>query len=104
LSERLAYFAQKLAEIPEADGSTLLDNTILWSAKDISEGVTHGYRNVPGVILGGKGLLKPGYFDLGNRKTYGDLFATFAQALGFADVTTFGDPEYFGGPISDIRV
>jgi hypothetical protein len=103
-SEQLAYFAGQLAAIPEADGSSVLDNTILWSAKDISEGVTHGYRNVPGLVLGGKGLFKPGYFDLGNRKTYGDLFVTFAQALGFDDVTSFGDPEYFKGPITDIRV
>jgi hypothetical protein len=30
-----------------------LDNTVLLSAKDISEGVTNGYRDVPNVILGG---------------------------------------------------
>ena len=103
-SEQLAYFAQKLAELQESDGTSVLDNTVLLSAKDISEGVTHGYRNVPNVILGGRGLFKPGYFDLQNRKTSGDLFATIAQALGFGDVTSFGDPDYFTGPITEIRV
>jgi hypothetical protein len=103
-SEQLTYFAQQLAAIEEADGSSVLDNTILFSAKDISEGVTHSYRDIPSVILGGQGLFKPGHFDLKNQKTSGDLFATFAQALGVSDVTSFGDPDYFTGAIGDIRV
>jgi len=102
-NERLAYFAQALAAIEEEDGSSALDNTVLLSAKDISEGVTHGYRDVPMVLLGGKGLFKPGHFNLDNRKTFGDLYATIAQALGFSDVTSFGDPAYFTGPITEIR-
>jgi hypothetical protein len=103
-SEQLSYFAQQLAALEEADGSSVLDNTVLLSAKDISEGVTHSYRDVPNVILGGQGLFKPGHFNLQNQKTSGDLFATIAQAVGFDDVTTFGDPEYFTGTIDDIRV
>ncbi|HEY8945923.1 MAG TPA: DUF1552 domain-containing protein [Polyangiaceae bacterium] len=103
-NEQLAYFAKSLAEIQEADGSSVLDNTVLLSVKDISEGVTHGYRDVANVLLGGKGLFKPGHFNLQNRKTFGDIFATIAQALGFADVTTFGDPAYFTGPVTEIRV
>jgi hypothetical protein len=103
-NQQLAYFAQQLAGLEEADGTNVLDNTILYSVKDISEGVTHGYRSVPGVILGGRGLFKPGYFDLQNRSTFGDLYATFAQALGFNDVPTFGDPDYFNGTIGAIRV
>jgi hypothetical protein len=102
-SEQLAYFAQKLIDLKEADGSSVLDNTVLLHAKDISEGVTHAYSNVPHVIIGGKGLFKPGHFNLANKKTSGDLFATISQALGFADVTTFGDPAYFTGAITDIR-
>ena len=92
-SQQLAYFAQKLIDLKEADGSSVLDNTVLLSVKDISEGVTHGYRDVPHVILGGKGLFKPGHFALQNRKTSGDLYATIAQALGYSDVTSFGDPR-----------
>jgi hypothetical protein len=102
-SEQLAYFAQKLIDMKEADGSSVLDNTVILHAKDISEGVTHAYTNVPHVIIGGKGLFKPGHYNLANKKTSGDLFATIAQALGFADVTTFGDPAYFTGAITDIR-
>ena len=70
-SQQLAYFVQKLADLKEADGSSILDNTVLLSLKDISEGVTHGYRDVPHVIIGGKGLFKPGHVSLQNRKTSG---------------------------------
>jgi hypothetical protein len=103
-NEQLAYFAQLLGEMKEADGSSVLDNTVLLHVKDLSEGVTHGYRDVPHVILGGKDLFKPGLFNLQNKKTFGDLYATIAQALGHADVESFGDPAYFTGPITDIRV
>jgi hypothetical protein len=102
-SQQLAYFAQKLIDIKEADGSSILDNTVLLSVKDISEGVTHGYRDVPHVLLGGKGLFKPGHFSLQNRKTSGDLYATIAQALGYNDVASFGDPAYFTGAITEVR-
>jgi hypothetical protein len=47
---------------------------------------------------------QPGHFNLANRKTSGDLYATIAQSLGFADVTSFGDPAYFTGAIPEIRV
>ena len=103
-SQQLAYFAQQLAAIEEADGSSVLDNTVLLSIKDISEGVTHGYRDVPAVLLGGKGLIQPGHFNLQNRSTFGDLYATLAQALGFGDVGSFGEPRYFTGTIDQIRV
>jgi hypothetical protein len=96
-SEQLAYFAQQLAGIQEADGTSVLDNTVLLSAKDISEGVTHGYRDVPGVILGGQGLFKPGHFNLQNRKTSGDLFATIAQALGITERHDLRRPRLLHG-------
>lgn len=103
-SEQLAYFAQQLAGITESDGSSILDNTVLLSIKDISEGVTHSYRDVPAVLLGGKNLFQPGHFNLRNEKTFGDLFATIGQSLGFEEVTSFGDEQYFTGTIDDIRV
>lgn len=101
-SEQLAYFTQQMAGIEEADG-TLLDNTLVLSVKDISEGVTHGYRDVPHVLVGGTGMFQPGHFNMGNRSTSGDLYATIAQALGHEDVTTFGDEQYFNGTIDEIR-
>lgn len=101
--QQLAYFAQQLDAVKDPDGNSVLDNTVLLSVKDISEGVTHGYRDVPHVILGGKGMFKPGHFNLANKYTSGDLYTTIAQALGFSDVTSFGDPAYFTGAINDIR-
>lgn len=101
-SQQLAYFAQKLADTPDVDGRSVLDNTIVLSLKDISEGVTHGYRDVPHVLLGGTGLFKPGHFNLANSRTPNDLFITIAQALGLSDVTTFGDPAYVKGKIDEI--
>jgi hypothetical protein len=93
-----------LADSPDVDGRSVLDNTIIASIKDISEGATHGYRDVPHVLLGGTDLLKLGHFNFSNQRTANDLFVTLAQALGQRDLTEFGDPEYYNGIIDGLLV
>jgi hypothetical protein len=101
-SQQLAYFAQKLADTPDVDGRSVLDNTVLLSVKDIAEGVTHGFRDVPHVLLGGTGLFKTGHLNFNNSRTPNDLFIAIAQALGLNDVTTFGDPAYVKGSLTEL--
>jgi len=103
-SEQLAYFAQQLAAIPDVDGRTVLDNTIILCVTEVSEGPSHAYTDMPFLALGGSGLFKPGYFDFQNQRTQNDLFVTVAQAVGLPDITEFGDPEFSSGAISDILV
>lgn len=103
-SQQLAYFAQKLADTPDVDGRSVLDNTIILCATEIAEGPTHAYADVPYLLLGGSGSIKPGHFNFNNQHTQNNLFVTIAQALGLSDVTEFGDPEFSTGMIGELLV
>lgn len=60
----LAYLAQRLDGYIEADGSTLLDNTIIWWTSEIGlYGNNHGWRNLGTVLVGkGGGALRTGQY------------------------------------------
>jgi hypothetical protein len=102
-SEQLAYFGEALRSHQEADGSTLLDNTCIMTVTEVAEGPTHAFTDIPILLLGGaQGALKPGHFDFKNKRSMNDLFVTVGQALGAQDFTTFGDPDYVQGPLTEL--
>ncbi len=55
--ERLAAFLTKLDAIEESDGTTLLDNTLVFLSTDVSEGELHNYTNMPIILAGGGGTV-----------------------------------------------
>lgn len=97
--DRLAYFVERLASIPEGEG-TMLDNTLLvWTSEHSDEG-QHGRRNIPFTLAGNLG----GAFATGqkldysgNTKAHNDVYISIAQAMGFSDVNTFGLESVCGG-------
>jgi hypothetical protein len=105
-SQQLAYFAQKLYDTPDVDGSRVLDNTTIVWVSEISEGPNHSFENMPYVLLGSAGgALKTGeFFDFQNKRAHNDLFITLGQAMGVPNFTTFGDPAHVQGPLSTLLV
>ncbi len=103
-SEQLAYFAQRLADTPDVDGRSVLDNTIIISVTEVAEGPSHSFDDMAFLLLGGTGVIRPGHFALRNEQTTNNLFLTVAQAAGLSDITEFGDPEFSSGSISALRV
>ncbi len=97
----LAYFLDRLAQIPEGDG-TVLDNTLVLWGNEISQGNTHSLDNIPYLIAGtAGGAIKTGrYLDVGGRSNT-DLLLSVAQAFG-VDIETFGHPEHCTGPIAGL--
>jgi hypothetical protein len=60
---QLAYLLGQLKAIQEPDGSTLLDNILLFSTTEVGLGGVHSYTNVPYVVAGhAGGALKTGRF------------------------------------------
>ena len=51
-SEQLAYLLQRLASVPEGEG-TMLDNTIVLCVNEISRGNTHSHDNMHFLLAGG---------------------------------------------------
>jgi hypothetical protein len=75
---------QKMEAIEEANGSTLLDNTIFTLGCGLGDGSTHQYNDLPLVVAGGGGgRLKLGSHIHCERGTpLANLWLTQMQALG----------------------
>jgi hypothetical protein len=90
--EQMAYFMQRLADIPEGDGN-LLDNTFVLWASDLRDGNRHDPRNLPVLVGGGSQLIETGQHLSYPRDTpLCNLYVSMLQAMGipihqFADST-----------------
>jgi Protein of unknown function (DUF1552) len=57
----LAYMIEKMMTVEEADGSTLLDNSMVLYGSGISDGDRHDHVNLPVIVLGkGGGTMRTG--------------------------------------------
>lgn len=99
-AEQVAYLLDKLAATNDVDGGSLLDNTILLWGNELGAGNTHTYKNIPWLLAGGTA----GYFKMGRYLQFKDqphnnLLVSLCNAMGLADVTTFGIPGVCTGPL-----
>jgi hypothetical protein len=97
-SEQLAYLLQKLALVPEGDG-TMLDNTLVLCVNEISRGNTHSHDDMHFLLAGGAGGRLPGgrYLRFDGRP-HNDLLVSVLNALGLEE-RTFGDEHFYNGPL-----
>lgn len=94
--EQFAGLLQRLADIPEGDG-TMLDHSLVVLCTEVCDGNTHLHDNMPFVLAGrAGGCLSTGRLvDVGYRR-HGDLWVSVANAMGDG-LAQFGDAS--GGAI-----
>jgi hypothetical protein len=105
----LANLLLQLDAVPEPDGSTLLDHTIVvWCGELGTPNHTNYMMNY--LLAGsGGGFLKTGrYLQFQQQKNgYGpahnNLFVSLANAMGLSNVTTFGNPSVCTGPLQGLQ-
>lgn len=92
--EQFAYLVEKMDDIREADGSSLLDNTIFTYGSGLGDGATHQYTDLPIIVAGsGGGTLKTGkHLHCADGTPLANLWLTHARIMGlpaerFADST-----------------
>lgn len=93
--EQFAYLVKKMARIEEANGSTLLHNTIFTYGSGLGDGSTHQYTKLPIIVAGrGGGKLPEGgrHLNCAEGTPLANLWLSQAKALGlqrerFADST-----------------
>ncbi len=96
--QQLADLGKRLQSVTEGNG-TLLDNTTVLIASEVSVGNTHSFKDMPYVLMGGcGGAIRTGRYLSGLARNHNDLFVSIANAMGMAD-TTFGDPTFCKGPL-----
>jgi hypothetical protein len=96
---KVAELCQKLDQIEDGDGRTVLDNTVVFLGSCM-DGRNHAANNLPALLVGGGGgKLKPDqYLDLGTRPLR-DLYFTIMNGVFDLGVTDFG-ADLTGGRIS----
>lgn len=92
--EQFAYLLEKMDGVVEADGSTLLDNTLITYGSGLGDGATHQYSDLPIIVAGsGGGKLRTGqHLNCADGTPLANLWLTQAQVMGlkrerFADST-----------------
>lgn len=96
-SSLIARLFDRLAVVPEGDGS-VLDNTLLFWGNEVSMGTTHTHDNMPFVVAGGKWAFRTGRYVQYAGNSHGDLLVSLLNAMGVED-QTFGDARFVTGPL-----
>lgn len=96
-AQQLAYLCKKLDEIPERDGKSLLDHTLIVWGNELSKGNNHSHTDMPFVLLGGAGgAMRMGRYANFGARGHNDLLLTICRAMGLTN-DTFGNPKHCSG-------
>lgn len=89
--QQYAYLLQKMDSIEQADGSSLLDNTLFTYGSGLGDGSTHQYNDLPIIVAGGGKRVKFGqHINMPEGTPLANLWLTQAQLLGLP-ITEFAD-------------
>lgn len=93
-STQLAYLLEQLEAIPDVDGRTVLDNTLVVHVKEL--GRRHGTANMTYVLAGGSDLVQGDWVFEFSGRMHNDLLLTLCHKMGLEDAT-FGDDAFVTG-------
>ncbi len=102
-AQQFAYLLQKLDAVPEPDGTTLLDNTMVIWVNELAKGNVHSHSPLPVVIAGScGGAIRTGrYLKVPNGTPQANLLVSAANAMG-VPLTSFGNPAFCTGALSGL--
>jgi hypothetical protein len=81
--EQYVHLLQKLDRIRQADGTTLLDNTLLTYGSGLGDGSTHQYNDLPIIMAGGGKRVRSGqHINLPEGTPLANLWLTQARLMG----------------------
>ena len=98
--EQYAYLLERMKAIKEADGSSLLDNSIVTYGAGLGDGATHQYFDLPLIVAGrGQGQIKQGRFIQCKSGTLNsNMWLTLAKLMGL-EIDRYADSS---GVISEL--
>lgn len=89
--EQYVYLMQRMDEIKESDGSSLLDNTLFTYGSGLGDGSTHQYNDLPIIVAGGGQKVQSGkHINMPDGTPLANLWLTQAQMMGL-DIERFAD-------------
>jgi hypothetical protein len=92
--EQFAYFLDRLRSLKDADGSSVLDNTMVLYGSSLADGHGHDAKNLPLIVAGrGGGAIKTGRSLAFEEDTsMSELHVSFLQAMGI-EAESFGESD-----------
>ncbi|MCA9618658.1 MAG: DUF1552 domain-containing protein [Myxococcales bacterium] len=103
-AERFAYLLDQLANTPDVDGRSVLDNTLVIWGSELGIGWTHDISNVPFVFAGATDLLAGGRYLSGSVIQQGRMLVSACHAMGLTEVQSYGSLDTGAGPIPGLFV
>jgi len=90
--EQFAYLVDRMDSMEEADGTSLLDNTLFTYGSGLGDGSTHQYNDLPIIVAGsGGGRFKTGlHVNMPEGTPLANLWLTQARAMGL-DMERYAD-------------
>lgn len=81
--QQVGKFVQKIADTKEADGASMLDNTVILVLPSMGHGDKHDHNDVSPVLVGkAGGALVGGQYQKLKDHSVGDMYVTLMQAFG----------------------
>lgn len=90
--QQFARFLEKLEEARDADGRSILHNSMIVYGSGNGDGNRHNHNNLPFVLAGsGGGRLAPGHYHKVKAQPMNNIFLSLLDRMGVSGVTRLGD-------------
>lgn len=99
-TQQLAYLLTSLQSV-DMGGHSLLDETVVFYGSHLQNVATHTKTNMPFILAGGGGGLRPGRFLTYGGRSHNDLLVSILNLFGDPR-TTFGDAQYCEGALDNL--
>jgi hypothetical protein len=96
--QQFAYILEGLRNVPDANGTTLLDNTLVFQGSDVSRGNVHAHDDMPHLLAGGGAGWQMGRFVRFNGQQHNNLLVSILRAFGGTQ-TTWGEASFCTGAL-----
>jgi hypothetical protein len=93
-----------LAETPDSDGRSVLDNTLVIWGSELGQAWDHSIANIPFVFAGATDILRGGHYLSGSTIALNRMLVSACHAMGLTDVETYGSLDTGSGPLPGLFV
>jgi Protein of unknown function (DUF1552) len=101
-AQQFNYLLDALNTTKEADGTSVLDNTLVLWVNELSRGNAHSHDRMPYVLAGGAGgALRTGRFLTYNGVSHNNLLVSCMNLMGVTG-NSFGNPAFCTGPLAKL--